>query len=59
MVLELADGVCGICGGDVDPFDFEVDHIVPVSKGGFHNYENVQPSHRRCNRAKSANLPVP
>lgn len=53
VVLELHDGVCGICGEDVDPFDFEADHIVPLVAGGFHTCENLQPAHPRCNRAKA------
>lgn len=56
VVLELHDGVCGICGEDVDPFAFEVDHIVPLSRGGFNNYANAQPTHRTCNRSKGQKL---
>lgn len=52
VVLELHDGVCGICGHDVDPFAFDVDHVVPLARGGFHNYANTQPAHPVCNRRK-------
>jgi 5-methylcytosine-specific restriction endonuclease McrA len=51
-VLELSDGICGICGDDVDPTKFEVDHIIPVSRGGEHSYANVQAAHPSCNRRK-------
>lgn len=51
-VLELHDGVCGICGEDVDPADFQVDHIEPVSLGGEHSYSNTQPAHPVCNMRK-------
>jgi 5-methylcytosine-specific restriction endonuclease McrA len=52
---------CAICGGAIDydlppghPFSFELDEIIPVSKGGDpFDPENVQPAHRRCNRLKS------
>jgi 5-methylcytosine-specific restriction endonuclease McrA len=57
VVLERADGVCGICGHDVDPFAFHVDHVVPLARGGEHNYSNVQPAHPLCNQRKSARLP--
>lgn len=57
VVLERYDGVCGICGEDVDPLAFEVDHIIPLSRGGGHSYANVQPAHRSCNRSKHARLP--
>ena len=54
---------CGICQGDIDytlrtphPDSFEVDHIVPITKGGTDSLANKQASHRRCNRAKSDKL---
>jgi 5-methylcytosine-specific restriction endonuclease McrA len=47
----------GICGGDVDPLRFEVDHIVPISQGGDHSYPNVQAAHPRCNKIKGARVP--
>lgn len=56
VVLERDDGVCGICGGDVDPFDFHVDHIVPLSRGGEHSYANVQAAHPACNIRKRDSL---
>lgn len=57
VVLERHDGVCGICGGDVDPFAFHVDHIVPLSKGGEHSYANTQAAHPVCNMRKGAKAP--
>ena len=57
MLLELDDGVCGICGRDVDPAVFEVDHIVPLLRGGEHSYANTQVAHMVCNRSKGAGLP--
>ena len=53
VVLERDDGVCGICGEDVDPMDFHVDHIVPVRQGGEHSYANVQTAHPACNWRKN------
>ena len=57
VVLERADGVCGICGEDVDPMEFHVDHIIPLARGGEHSYANVQPAHPFCNVSKGARLP--
>lgn len=58
VVFERDKGVCGICQKDVDVTSkWEVDHIIPISKGGAHSYENVQLAHRKCNRSKSASLP--
>lgn len=57
VVLERDDGVCGICGGDVDPFNFHVDHIIPLSLGGEHSYANVQTAHPLCNQTKGNRMP--
>lgn len=58
VVFERAKGVCGICRKRVDMNSrWEVDHVIPVSKGGTHSYDNVQLAHRKCNREKSAKLP--
>lgn len=57
IVLERYDGACGICGGDVDPYDFQIDHIIPFALGGLHNYENTQPAHALCNNRKNNRLP--
>lgn len=57
VVLERGDGVCGICGGDVDPLRFDVDHIVPLARGGEHSYANTQPAHPSCNSRKRDRLP--
>lgn len=50
---------CGICGGEIDytlkspdPMSYEVDHVVPLARGGADVLENKQASHRGCNRAK-------
>lgn len=57
VVLELDDGVCGICHTDVNPMKFELDHVIPVARGGRHAYDNVQVAHPECNRRKSSTLP--
>ena len=56
-VLEADDGVCGICGGDLDPFDFHVDHVIPLARGGEHSYANVQVAHPLCNWRKRDEMP--
>lgn len=57
VLLELDDGLCGVCGSDVDPFEFHMDHIIPVSRGGDHSYVNMQVSHPLCNKRKAASMP--
>jgi 5-methylcytosine-specific restriction endonuclease McrA len=56
-VLERDAGLCGICGRQVDPTSFEIDHIIPVSRGGLDLMSNVQLAHRSCNRKKWAKMP--
>lgn len=56
QVLAVANGLCGICLTAVDPDDFHVDHIVPLSAGGDHTYANTQPAHPACNLRKGARL---
>ena len=58
------DPVCALCGVAIDmeapaksPMSCEVDHIVPVSRGGApYDIENVQLTHMKCNRQKSNHL---
>ncbi|CAO0836155.1 Bacteriophage protein OS=Streptomyces microflavus OX=1919 GN=Smic_81110 PE=4 SV=1 [Streptomyces microflavus] len=37
---------CAFCGG---PYD-DIEHLVPLSKGGEHSLDNIVPSCRDCNR---------
>ncbi len=53
--------ICGICSEPVDPTlrgrtsrSVSFDHIVPLSKGGKHMAENIQPAHFGCNSRKGA-----
>lgn len=51
---------CALCGKSIDyslpvghPMSYELDEIVPVSKGGDPlDPGNVQPAHRCCNQSK-------
>ncbi len=59
VVWERDKGRCGLCGEMVDwdvkypdPRSPSIDHIVPISKGGVHSYDNVQITHLRCNVGK-------
>jgi len=57
VLLEIDDGVCGICGSDVDPLEFDVDHRIPLERGGEHSYANTQVAHPTCNAGKRTRLP--
>lgn len=51
---------CAICGRPIDyslpagdPWSYELDEVVPVSRGGSElDPSNVQPTHRICNERK-------
>ena len=62
-------GVCHICKGKCDYNDYEIkgnvfyakdnypsrDHVIPLSKGGTHTWDNVKLAHMRCNTVKNNN----
>lgn len=62
------DGLrCALCGGMCNPNDHSyseyagatypsIDHIIPMSKGGGHTWDNVQVAHMICNSLKSDKL---
>lgn len=61
-----ADGWrCYLCGcdtprelmGSTEPSAPELEHVVPLSKGGTHTRSNVRCACRRCNAAKGARTP--
>jgi HNH endonuclease. len=57
---------CHICGEPIDytlrtpdPMSFEVDHVIPLAKGGADNITNKAAAHRACNSKKRARLIAP
>lgn len=55
-IIERFGMCCHICGHVIERSDLEFDHVIPLAAGGAHSYENVRPSHARCNRSKGARL---
>lgn len=62
-VFERDRWTCMLCGKPVSrsrksphPMAPVVDHIIPVARGGTHEYKNVQCAHHGCNSKKSANM---
>jgi 5-methylcytosine-specific restriction endonuclease McrA len=52
--LSVYDGVCWICKTRAGP---EIDHVKPLSKGGWHCLANLRPICVPCNRRKSDKWP--
>jgi len=56
-VLERDKYTCQMCGRNRhEGVKLEVDHIIPVSKGGSNNMSNLQTLCFDCNRGKSAKI---
>lgn len=51
-VYERDEGICHVCGETITWDDYDMDHVVPLTAGGAHTYENVKASHSACNRAR-------
>ena len=68
-LIERDKGICYICGCKVDPDDYTVengikcigknyptiDHVIPLSKGGTHSWDNIRLAHMVCNSIKGVN----
>jgi len=51
-VLATAGGRCALCGATSNERRIEVDHVIPRSKGGSNDIENLQALCDECNRGK-------
>lgn len=61
VVFERDGWTCHLCGGAIDPalsgrhrWGATLDHLVPLSEGGRHEYANVKAAHLRCNSSRGA-----
>jgi len=52
-VFARDDHTCQYCGGPAD----SIDHVLPRSRGGGHDWENLVAACRRCNLAKRDRTP--
>jgi len=47
---------CKYCGRSPPDVELELDHIIPKSKGGKNDFDNLVPACRECNLAKSDSI---
>ncbi len=57
VVWKRDGGICGICKLPVVG-RWELDHRIPIARGGSHTYKNVQVAHPGCNRQKGVKMKV-
>jgi len=50
--------LCHLCGGEIEDGEFNLDHLVPRSRGGSDEPWNLRPAHRACN-VRRGNRPLP
>lgn len=53
VLWERFGRLCALCTQPIKFKHVTLDHIVPLSKGGLHSYENIQPAHGLCNHVKA------
>lgn len=62
-VFDAHGWICHICGGQIDKkagredwMRVTLDHVIPISRGGTHTWDNVAPAHYICNQNKGNRL---
>ncbi len=55
-IYERDGGHCHICSGSVSFREMELDHVIPLARGGSHTRGNLKVAHKICNRRKWANV---
>lgn len=56
-IYRKTKGHCYLCGEFVDFDSFEIDHQIPLAKGGTNDFENLFPSCHTCNSMKNSIYP--
>ena len=66
QAIAATRAACHICGGVIDytlrsphPMSFEIDHVIPLTRGGTDDRHNLAAAHRKCNSTKRARLVAP
>lgn len=63
-LFHLHGWICYVCKEKINPrlrmpnyMAATVEHIIPLCKGGTHTWDNVAPSHAKCNFNRGDSLP--
>lgn len=56
-VVRRDNYICQKCKHPVREDELEFDHLIPYSKGGSSDENNIRLTHKECNRSKSAKIP--
>lgn len=63
-LIKRDKGICYLCNDKVnihldsnDNFYPSIEHVIPISKGGTHTWDNVKLAHRICNSIKNNSVP--
>lgn len=59
LVIARDKGICYLCGGKPIGWQLTLDHVVPLSRGGSHTYDNLRVACRSCNSSKRARIIEP
>jgi 5-methylcytosine-specific restriction endonuclease McrA len=54
IIIERDGQRCVYCGVDLELNEIHIDHVIPESKGGPTNIQNLQVTCRKCNTEKGA-----
>ena len=52
-IYKKCNGHCAYCGCELEYKDMQVDHIIPLRKGGSDTEDNMVPACRSCNHYKA------
>ena len=55
-IYNRTEGHCGICGKFIPLGEYTIDHIIPLSKGGTNDLDNLQACCSFCNKAKDDSI---
>lgn len=58
QLMRDQDNSCNACRVSFDEAPMQLDHIIPLSKGGVHAWHNVQLLCRSCNCSKTDKMPI-